>query len=66
MRVVISGPAVLEANGTATPAAVEARQEPEKIRKWREEQKKMIEQKGEFTFSFIAPIFFSQIEPSST
>lgn len=45
---VISGPSppVSESNGTAPAVPAEPRQEPEKIRKWREEQKKMIEQKG--------------------
>lgn len=44
---VISGPSppASESNGTALSVPSEPRQEPEKIRKWREEQKRIIEQK---------------------
>lgn len=49
MFAVISGPSppASESNGTALSIPSEPRQEPEKIRKWREEQKRIIEQKGE-------------------
>ncbi|XP_022649813.1 clathrin light chain B-like isoform X5 [Varroa jacobsoni] len=38
-------PPASESNGTALSVPSEPRQEPEKIRKWREEQKRIIEQK---------------------
>lgn len=46
---------------TPPPAAKVVREEPEKIKKWREEQKKRLEEKGKLISYILLSHFQSQI-----